>query len=352
MRYKRKWLSALIVLALALSGCQPAQPEDQLHPKVASTASLQPDLDESALDSDFVTTDPVAMRKRYEDAISLFDYDQAPLHLLAQGSELELFEGTVNRYELSYASPRGGRVPATLLVPDTSEPKPAVLFLHGLPGSRHDTLGIAEVFARAGVVTLSIDAPFARRSVNRPPMTFTRGDRHDQIQLIVDLRRAVDLLVSRDDVDPAHIGFYGTSYGAAMGGILAGVEPRIAAFVLEVGDGGLVEHFTGPDDADGRLSKLAVARRSRWIRLMETIEPLYFVGYAAPAELLFQNGLNDELVSQSDGLRYQIAGSEPKDTRWYQAGHDLNLAAKCEAAAWLGERLSFSLAAFDACPPH
>jgi hypothetical protein len=57
-----------------------------------------------------------------------------------------------------------------------------------------------------------IDAPFARRSGG--PIHFDRRDRTEQIQLIVDLRRAVDLLLTRSDVNANRIGYIGSATAA------------------------------------------------------------------------------------------------------------------------------------------
>ena len=46
-----------------------------------------------------------------------------------------------------------------------------------------------------------------------------------------------------------------------MGGLLAGVEDRLRAYVLQVGDGGLVTHMTGPEDTGWRLAQPAAVRR-------------------------------------------------------------------------------------------
>ena len=54
--------------------------------------------------------------------------------------------------------------------------------------------------------------------------------------MIIDLRRAVDLLASRSDVDPERIAYLGVSYGGMMGGLLASIEDRLQAYVLIVGD--------------------------------------------------------------------------------------------------------------------
>ena len=99
----------------------------------------------------------------------------------------------------------------------------------------------------------------------------------------MDLRRAVDLLAARPEVDRRRPAYVGVSYGAAMGGLLAGVEGRLKAYVLAVGDGGLVSHFTGPDDTDGPRQRLAATDRERWLAAMRPIEPINFVARAAPA---------------------------------------------------------------------
>jgi uncharacterized protein len=184
----------------------------------------------------------------------LFTYDDdAPLSIQVADSWQN---GNQRVISLSYASPMGGRVPALIVVPPGQGPFAGLIVQHGLPGDRFAMLQVAEDFARLGAVVVAIDAPWARA---KRLITFTKRDRTEQIQLITDLRRAVDLLRSRDDVDDDRIGYLGVSYGAAMGGLLAGVEDRIAAFVLNVGDGGLVTHFTGAEDAQGPLSQLPAA---------------------------------------------------------------------------------------------
>ena len=50
--------------------------------------------------------------------------------------------------------------------------------------------------------------------------------------MVIAERRAVDLLLRQVGVDVKRIGYVGHSYGGIAGGVLAGVEPRIAAFVL------------------------------------------------------------------------------------------------------------------------
>lgn len=266
---------------------------------------------------------------------NLFTYDEnAPLDIRETSRHRE---EDVTVIDLTYASPKGGRVPATLVVPDGAGPFAGMIYQHGLPATRQPLIPGAVTYARMGAIVILIDAPFARpEHGNVEPLTFTEQDRYEQIQLIVDLRRAVDLLLSRSDVDPQRLAYAGISYGGAMGGLLAGVENRIKGYVLQVGDGGLVTHLTGPEDTEFWLSKPAEVRQ-QWAAWMWPIEPIHYVACANPAELLFQNGTLDTAVPAADALRYQNAGSEPKMILWYKDGHGLRVAAGRDQAEWLSK---------------
>ncbi|MGH2381734.1 MAG: alpha/beta hydrolase [Candidatus Limnocylindria bacterium] len=288
------------------------------------------------------------MDDRYREGRPLLDYDStAPLEIDLDERPL-LDNDAYAMYQLTYASPMGGAVPAFLLIPSADGPHPAVLMMHGLRDNKSAELPFAQRFATSGAVVLVIDAPFAREGRrSEPPISFTERDREEHIQLIVDLRRAVDLLLAREDVDPQRIAYHGFSYGGMAGGLLAGVEDRLAAYALIVADGGLVEHYTGPDDNDGPLQQLAPVDRDRWVALMEPLESLYFVGHAAPAQLLLQSARRDELVPATDAERFHAAASEPRTVIWYDSGHALPPKAECDVVAWLGERIGIDPARYN-----
>ena len=265
-----------------------------------------------------------------------FAYDaKAPLDVRERGS---FDSGGVIVHSITYASPKGGRVPALVLVPAGKGPFAGLILQHGMPGNGSEMEGMGDEFARLGAVVVLIDAPFARRSGD--PVRFDDRDRREQIQLIVDLRRAVDLLVARDDVDSHRVGYLGVSYGGAMGGLLAGVEHRIGAYVLRVGDGGLVEHFRSAD-AGGSPPPISQARWKRWMAAMTPIEPIRYVRRAT-SSLLFQSGRQDEIVPPADARRYQAAAPEPKEVEWYDSNHFLPPQADCDAAKWLAEEIGTS----------
>lgn len=283
------------------------------------------------------------------ETLELFNYDQsAPLDIEAE-PVLEL-KG-YHYQDLTYASPKGGRVPATLLVPaESSGPFAGIILMHGLPGDRTNNASFARGLVATGAVVLTVDAPFARpenRDRSSWPLTFDEVDRKEQIQLMIDLRRGVDLLIAREDVDPQRLGYIGYSYGAAMGGLLAGIEPRIKAFGLMVGDGGIVSHFTAADGTPlTELERLTDEQRETWLKLMKPIEPIRFIGRAAPSSLFFQNALRDDAVTRDDALAYQAAGSESKKIEWYESSHFLPEEAFQHMADWLGSKIGIEAARF------
>lgn len=274
------------------------------------------------------------------DVLKLFDYDpKAPLDLQVVSTEKK--EG-LTQQQITYVSPKGGRVPALLTIPDGPGPFAGVLLLHGAPGTFERMRPEAEALAKLGAVSLAINAPFSRGDrlgKSEEMLYLDERDQIDQVQLNVDLRRGVDLLLARPDVDKERLAYVGRSFGGAQGGLLAGIEKRIKAYVLIVGDGGLVSHFTDPNSSFNLLADLPPEQVKRWLAVMEPIEPIRWIGRAAPAHLLFQNGRTDTMVPPASGRTYQEAGSEPKKVLWYDADHQLNDQATYDRHVWLAEMI-------------
>jgi dienelactone hydrolase len=246
-------------------------------------------------------------------------------------------EPDVEIYEVSFRSPRGGgRATGRLFVPEGAGPFAGMLLQHGLPGTAEAMTSQALVLARHGAVVLALDAPFARRGGD--PLRFTEADSAEQVQYMTDLRRAVDLLVARPDVDASRLGYMGISYGGAMGALFVGIEPRLKTAILVVADGGLVSHFTGNAGADP-LAGLSCGQRRRWLESMIPIEPIKYVGFASPTPLLLQSGRQDNLVPQGDAEQLHAAAGDPKTIRWYNAGHGLTAEAARDRLVWLQQRL-------------
>ncbi|MDH7568704.1 MAG: alpha/beta fold hydrolase [Armatimonadota bacterium] len=274
---------------------------------------------------------------------ALFDYDATrPLDLKERAVRRQ---GAVEEHDVSFASPKGGRVTAFLLVPRGKGPFAGILFLHGATGTRRSLLPGARMLCEAGAVCLLIDAPLrgGRAVPGKRLDDFAHPEemRDAIIQAVVDLRRGVDLLLSRPDVDPKRIAFVGSSLGGSVGGILAGVERRIAAYALLEASGNWMEAFRKSTFLLVRLARATMSRRQmeRAARVLGPIDPVHFVAHAAPAALLFQNGTGDTIVPAECAQAFQDAGSQPKVCKWYDAGHELNIDAFVDRAEWLREKI-------------
>ena len=99
------------------------------------------------------------------DVLPRFEYDhKAPLDIREAGVE---HRGEVAIHDISYASPKGGLVPACLVVPSGKGPFAAVIWGHwywdnSAMRNRKEFLDEAVALAHAGVVSLLTDGPVAR----------------------------------------------------------------------------------------------------------------------------------------------------------------------------------------------
>src|SRR5262249_38025223 len=122
---------------------------------------------------------------------TLFDYDaKAPLDL--QQKPLETIEGATIS-DISYASPKGGRVTGYLVTPAGRGPFAGIVFMHWGQGDRSEFLSEAVSAGQKGAVSLLIDAPYRRPGYQYSPAP--EAEREMYLQLVVDLRRAVDVLL-------------------------------------------------------------------------------------------------------------------------------------------------------------
>ena len=327
-----------ISLCFVLVACSP-------RVNVPSTSTTSPNIEPIATSTPTPeSTGSQPTQRIYEENVQLFDYDmESPVLITDNAVEQE--EGyTV--LDISYPSPKGGDVPAYLVIPDGPGPYAGILLMHGSSGSRESLLPLAKDLVHTGAVVMTISGP-AARTPNRDWIHFTVQDREEQIQLIIDLRRGVDVLTQRPNVDSDRLGYIGYSYGAAMGGLVAGIEHRIKAYGLMVGDGGLVTHFMEDGEPMGGFETIPAGMRASWLEAMEPIDSIHYVGHAAPSALFFQNARHDSLVTEADALAYQAAGSQPKRIEWYDSGHGLPTQAYLDMVSWLAEQIGIDDSKFQ-----
>jgi len=272
-----------------------------------------------------------------------FDYDaRQPLDLkdevISETSELAL-------HDVSYASANQQRVSAYLIVPKGKGPFAPIVFGHWGNGNRAEFIPEAKLYARAGAISLLPDYPWDRREpYRRSTGHFDKPelDRDAFAQAVIDLRRGIDLLLSRKDVDPKRLAYVGHSYGAQWGAILAAVDRRMRTAVLMAGVGETGDIFLkNPDPEFAELRKqLPPAMLEAYVRTTGEVDGIRFVPKAAPVALLMQFGKFEQYFDRDSANRYATAATEPKKVLWYDAAHDLN-DPQClkDRYQWLVERI-------------
>jgi uncharacterized protein len=340
-RARRSARQLIVFLCILAAGCGTAP--NVVPSPVGSTsrptdpATVTPSLiteTPAAADTHF-TVQPAAMDARYAAALPRFDYDRkTPLDIEVQSSTEH---AGIILDTITYASSTGESVPAVIAHPRKPAGLPGVIW----QGPGGPVVERAEALALLGTAVITINPPQARPSGNLA-LTFTDADRDQLVELMIELRRAVDVLIA-SGADPNRIAFIGYSWGGAMGGALSGIEHRIGSYNLMFADGGVVEHVLETPNRD--FAPLSGAELDRWLATMEPLESLYFVRHAAPSAFLFQNGLHDEEIAEVSARRLHEMASEPKDIRWYDSGHDPTPDAPevwCEQAEWLKDQLELS----------
>jgi dienelactone hydrolase len=216
-----------------------------------------------------------------------------------------------------------GRKAGYWVHPAGSGPWPVVLFSPGSDGDATSQLPDAERLARRGLASLTVAPPRLLVSCRAAP------DVRVYSNYVVGRRRALDLLARLPGADAARVAAVGFSFGAAVTATLAGVDHRLRGAAIQSGRA----HLSAPLGAF--CVRLGVKRQKAYVRAYSVVDPVRYVGRAAPASLLFQNGTQDPISPKADVDAFVHAASSPKDQRWYDAGHDLNGQAHADLDDWL-----------------
>jgi uncharacterized protein len=215
-------------------------------------------------------------------------------------------------------------VPAILLLPELSAPGPGAVLLHGYSSRKEDMSGpVGHALLAAGVASLAIDLPLHGTRAD-PLQAQSARSPLGMMQLwregLREARLAVHYLAARREVSAGRIGMVGYSMGAFLAVSLAADEPAIRAVVLAAGG-----------DLPQGTPFSAVARM--------VADPLKSVRRLAGRPLLMVHGRRDRTVRPEQAERLFQAAGEPKEIRWWDAGHYLPQQASAEAAVWLRQRL-------------
>ena len=212
---------------------------------------------------------------------------------------------------------------------------PGVLFVHWYEPDSPDSnrtqfLTQAVELARSGVTSLLIETMWSE------PKWFPSRDRSkdysSSVQAVKDLRRALDVLLAQPGVDPKRIAYVGHDFGAMYGAVLAGVDRRVSVWALQAGTTSFSDWFLLGE-------KPTPEQRQAIIDQLAPLDPVKSIGLAAPAPVLLQFGTKDPYVPKARAEAFFDAAKEPKQVKYYEAGHPLNNEAIRDRQAWLKQQL-------------
>jgi len=221
--------------------------------------------------------------QHYYDSSNYYVLDHATFAVDGSGNPVPAPDHPTAKIWVSFAVPTA---------PMPASGYPAVIFQHGLGGSREDFLAIANTFCKAGWIAVAIDsitfgarAPEAMWQIDKtsdfakaPGATYTGPDGFadavmgahngsndmfgglidigalrdqfrqaeiDTAQLVNVLRHGPDLSPlatggTTPTIDPDRIAYVGQSLGAIEGAAAAAIEPHVQSWVLNVGGGGVL----------------------------------------------------------------------------------------------------------------
>jgi dienelactone hydrolase len=262
-----------------------------------------------------------------DERAEIFSYDQsAPLNLVEKrktqkGAEIVdvVFDAADRKVSAFLVRPKG-------------KPKAAVLWAHWYGEeanpNRKEFLADALALAKEGVVSLLPQEFFPWLE---PVSEDAAADRQLTIDQVVELRRGLDLL--QEQAGDVPLGFVGHDYGAMFGALLV-TDKRPQTYVLMAPDATFSNWFL----------KYFVrgASKADLDRAFAPLEPVNNVGDAAPASVFFQFANSDRFVPGYVADKLTAAASEPKKAESYDAGHELDDAARKDRLAWLRDELGLS----------
>lgn len=275
----------------------------------------------------------------------IYDYsDSIPLD---RRDSLIVDSSTFRVYDLTYQSPKSGRVTSYLVVPKASGKVAGIVFSHWGYGTRTEFLPEAILYAKAGVASILPDDPWVRPAPWRRNLgNFTQPDSDYVVyaQAVVDLRRAIDLLLCLPGIDSSRIGFVGHSYGAQFGCVLAAIDRRIKAAAIVGGVPAMRDIYVDSDDPDmvGLRQAVPADTLQQYVNRLSAFDAINYVTRTSPTPMLYQFAYYERYYGMASMRRLEKAAAEPKAVLWYHSGHDLNdVQTLVDRANWLQQHLRF-----------
>ncbi|UCE49120.1 MAG: protein kinase [Phycisphaerales bacterium] len=240
-----------------------------------------------------------ASDEEFESYKKFYDYDQTALNAVVEKVDESSDYWRKEKITLN-AAYDGDRMIAYLFLPKGIKPPyQTVVYFPGGTAHRNRPFTGLEQSAFTEFVIMSGRAllfPVYKGTYERQldgkwpnPRSKPIAHRDYVIQYVKDLRRSIDYLESRDDIDSERIAYYGMSWGAVVGPIEMAVEDRIKTGILVVGGlGGGQGNHPAADPFNFiprvRIPVLMVNGREDWFFPLETSQKVMFELFGTPDE--------------------------------------------------------------------
>lgn len=237
----------------------------------------------------------------------------------------------VDTYEVTFASLGGAHVFAWLCTPTAAGPHPGLVIYPGYSGSP----GVPRVWAKAGYVALQLSPRGHHKSdvdfnpgfpglmtsgIDEPTAYAYRG-------LYCDAWRAVDVLLSRPEVDRDRIGVTGGSQGGALSLIAGAGRPEVKAiaadvpFLTSIRDALSLGNSYPYEEVKDYL-RLQPMHEERVLATLDLIDTINFADQIK-APTLLSIGLRDDICPPQTGYALYNRLSCPKELSVYpEAAHE------------------------------
>jgi dienelactone hydrolase len=232
-------------------------------------------------------------------------------------------------------TPFGYRRVAEMFRPEGEGSFPAILYVHwyeseSISSHRTQFEEESQELARSGAICISIETLWSDRDFF---LKRTQAeDAQNSVEEVVNIRRAMDLILSEPNVDSQRFAYVGHDFGGMYGVLAGSLDARPTHYVVMAATPRFPDWYL-------YLPKLEGEARQAFIRQMAEIDPIVHVPNLSPAEVFFQVATDDFHVPKERAQEFFAAAKDPKEIKWYEAGHGLNERATQDRKAWLREKL-------------
>jgi len=248
-------------------------------------------------------------------------------------------EDGIERQLMVMQTPFSYRRMAEIIRPEKEGSYPVILYVHWYEPESHDSnrsqfVEEAKEMARSGTICLLIETLwsdfdfFLKRTQD--------DDKQNSIDEVVNIRRAMDFLLSQPGVDSKRFAYVGHDFGGMYGVLAGSLDQRPTHYVIMAATPRFPDWYL-------YLPKLEGDVRDVFIKQMSAIDPIAHVQNLSPASIFFQFGMDDPHVPRERAEEFFTTTQEPKEMKWYEAGHGLNPTATEDRKSWLREKLGLMI---------